>query len=117
MSQAKADSYTHLLSVNYIVETHVMYERCDGLPEYLKGQQCLHIGLNLPIPIRTLSVTAQGIFADLSFSGRVHDVFMPWSAVVGVYAESMGAVPLEEEKPADPGDNVVRIDFKKRKRA
>jgi stringent starvation protein B len=121
LSTQKCAEYIRLLEMNYTVRTQVDCDLCDGLPNYLSGRINLDLGLNMPIPIRRLQVTEKGIFADLSFRGQVHDVFLPWEGVTGVYAESMGTTSLETEESADPvletKGNVVSVDFKKRRRA
>ena len=118
MSAEKVEQYGQLLNDNYIVQTFVDVDQCKRFPDYLKGHVKLDIGLNLPVPI-PLFVDIDGIRADLSFSRVVYDVFIPWHAVLGVYAESMGAVASAADHRAEETileDNVVKVDFRKRRK-
>jgi stringent starvation protein B len=115
------------------VETFVVPSRTTGLPPHLRSEQLvrLQIGLNMPQPIHDLHVGVESVSGTLRFSGQPHFVVIPWHAIVwyGTLAEleaeraqeraSAGARRAPKAKPEAPlaATNVVRVDFKARRRA
>ncbi len=87
--------------------------RCEGvlLPPHLRRQPrvVLQYGLNMPVPIPDLEVSAEGLGATLSFQRTPTWTFVPWSAVFAIVNdEGQGMlwetdVPREvREEPAPP---------------
>lgn len=118
--QLSAD-YVTKLSEMPIVATYVIPEHCIGLPQHLKGQPQLHIGLNMRIAIPDLEVDARGIRCTLSFGRRPHYVVIPWNAVLWFWEPgtepTRGNVPQQPRSPivTERQGNVTHVDFKRKK--
>ena len=87
--------------------------RCEGvlLPPHLRRQPrvVLQYGLNMPVPIPDLEVSAEGLGATLSFQRMPTWTFVPWTAVFAIVNEEgqgmlwESDVPREvREEPAQP---------------
>lgn len=143
MSESKAAEYRKLLSSGDVVYTYVIAEECVGLPARLTGPTCLAIGLNMPVPILGLDVDVAGIRGYLRFDGRDHFVAVPWTALA-VCRTSDGSLRMVDHAasnraatyvakhppqpaltpprppapgPSEPSTNVIRVDFRARRRA
>lgn len=139
MSQALCDRYSKLLSDCYMTSVFVVGSNVLGLPPESAKKDPLHlqIGLNTSIPIPDLAVTSWGITGTLLFDRRGHYVQIPWSAVIAFcdYVHDSGdrskwywVTAWDRQAPAEPADvpnkvavksagNVVKVDFKARRRA
>ncbi len=131
MSQALADRMCALLGSHHLIALYVRPKGCVGIPEHLQNQPQVRfdLGLNVPVLIDPLEVTAAGITAGLSILRRRCVITMPWSAVIGA-AVGDGTVnvlyglpppapaptPPPPPKPVQIG-NVVHVDFAARRRA
>jgi hypothetical protein len=73
------------------------------IPDFLDPQsvQAFVYGLNQPIPIPDLTLTAEGIRGTLSIGRRPYMTFVPWTAVVAMGGVDFGIVfPVAEAQLA-----------------
>jgi len=92
-----------------IVDTRVSRVR---VPKSLRGNPHVRfdLGLNLPVPIRDLEVTAQGWSATLSFNDGPYFCNVPWGAVLamGMPDPSLESVDAQvKRKTLPPGWRVL----------
>jgi hypothetical protein len=73
----KASQYLDLLGSHYLVETFVDVQGCVGFPRGLPRITRIDIGLNMPVQVDPLRITA-----GLSFNRRRHTVVIPWNALL-----------------------------------
>lgn len=125
MSEKHAELFIREMSRSAYVVTLIVSEGCTGLPSYLKGRIRLDIGWNMVVPIKGLSVDSAGISGEFSFNRTPYNVFVPWTAVIGfvscdvfdsVLKETSSATEQDVKKTISPENNVVQVDFKKKKR-
>jgi stringent starvation protein B len=86
------------------------------VPLFLRGSPvlCLDFGLNLPTPIRDLSLDELGIRGTLSFSGAKHWCDIPWTAVFALTNGAQGPAAWlraseAPEAPAPPPEPVRKL--------
>mgnify|MGYP001820640173 CR=1 FL=1 len=72
--------------------------------QYVKDDQ---IVLNIsPDAVVDLSITNQAVAFNGRFGGKAEDVFVPITAVVGIYARENGqGMVFDPEEPSDPPDD------------
>lgn len=80
------------------------------VPAHLRGrpQLVLQIGLNLPVPIRDLSVNEDGVFATLSFDRTPFSCIIPWAAVHGLAGDDAMAFLWRDDLPRELRAEVER---------
>ena len=74
-----------------------------SIPSHLKSESfvALQYGYNMPVPIRDLDISDQGISATLSFGTGPHWTFVPWDAVFAMSDGEQALSIWEECVPAD----------------
>jgi len=73
------------------------------VPSWFKKQPqlILEIGLNLPVPIRDLEVTDEGVSCTLSFNRTPHFCLVPWSAVYALVGENGRGMVWPDDIPPE----------------
>lgn len=82
-----------LLQTGETVVVHLSPKVAEvDVPDWLMGkdQIVLEIGRDMAVPIPDLHVSEQGFSGTLVFRGYPRYVFVPWTAVFGIYLKSTG---------------------------
>jgi len=80
------------------------------VPDWLKRQPqlVLHIGLNMPVPIRDLRVDETGVFGTLSFNRAPFTCMVPWHAVFALVGDDRRGMVWPESMPAEIAQEIER---------
>ncbi len=68
----------------------------------LKHHVCLCVGLDLPVPIPDLKVTAEAVSGTLSFGGRKMFCLIPMDCIIAVGFEDGSGFAWEKDVIVDP---------------
>lgn len=103
MLKTKASSLKELLRTHHSVYVHLDSRKDRVLvPKNLRQPQlALHLGLNLPVPIKDLMIDDKGWHATLSFDRSPFTVFVPWDAVFAIVGDSGIGVQWEKDMPPE----------------
>ena len=101
--KTKPSALHELLSKHHSVYVHVDSRKHGVIvPKHLRQPQlALHLGLNLPVPIKDLNLDAKGWHATLSFDRQPFTVFVPWEAVFAIVGDSGIGVQWEKDMPPE----------------
>ncbi len=96
-------------SVSVFVHLDPRRERVSVPSQFTKQPHLiLEVGLNMPVPIRDLDVTDEGITCTLSFSRTPYWCRMPWSSIFAVVGHDQRGMVWPEDVPSDSQFNFSR---------